>query len=329
MNIAFFGNGSGSQWWRLIDPAIAMKKRRNSIVTRMPGEISEENLTGVDIAVLQGCVDKEGIAYLYYLQQEKGLKIIVDQDDMIEIEEDNPLAPTHKQKDFLPIIKKTLEIADMVTTTNEYLAKKLAEYNKNVVVLPNYMLQERWEVEKYYTNYGDKVRIGWVGAISHAKDLEYLKEVVKEVQSKRKNVEFIFVGDPRAKDLLDNQNIEVMLGVPFELYPSKLAGLNFDIGLAPLIDNEFARCKSYIKVLEYGINNTCVVASNTLPYQEFKDYISLCDTKEDFVNSIIELVDNKELREEKAQELNRIVKLSYMLDSNNSNKWVQAYKSLL
>lgn len=323
-----FGNGSGSQWWRLIDPAAAMQKRTNRIHVTIPGEINEEHLEGIDIAVIEGCVDKEGISYLYYLQQEKGLKIVVDQDDLIEIEDSNPLAFVHEQKDFLSIIKKTLEIADMVTTTTPYLAKKLEAYNNNVVVLPNYMLEERWEMPTKYVNYGGRVKIGWVGAISHANDIAMIKDVIKEIQQKRSNVDFVFVGDPRAKELLENDNVEVMLGVPFEVYPKRLSGLNFDIGIAPLVDTEFARCKSPIKVLEYGINKTCVVASNVEPYKEFEGYIDLASNKEEFVSYLLNLIDKKELREQKAEELYKRIKLSYMLDAN-AHKWVQAYKSLL
>jgi len=44
-----------------------------------------------------------------------------------------------------------------------------------------------------------------------------------------------------------------MLAVPFDAYPMRLAGLRLDIGLAPLIDNEFNHCKSKIKYFEYSI----------------------------------------------------------------------------
>ena len=179
-----------------------------------------------------------------------------------------------------------------------------------------------------YSNYGDKVRIGWVGAISHANDLVLIKDVVKEVQKQRKNVEFIFVGDPRAKELLENENIEVALGVAFEVYPKKLSGLNFDIGIAPLCDTEFTRCKSPIKIMEYGINRIPVVASNVEPYKEFSEYVDLCSDNKQFVDSLIALIDDKKLREDKGEALYKRIKLSYMLQPN-IHKWVQAYKSLL
>lgn len=251
MKIAQFPNSSASRYWRLEDPGVYLKKRGHEVevFTTTP---TKEMCEYFDIFVTQGMVDKDSIALLYEYQQEHGKKIVVDQDDDLIVDPSNPHLKDHEVTDAVNIVQKTIEIADMVTTTTQYLARKLSQYQKNVMVFPNNMDMKRWDLPKH-KNSSKRVRIGWAGSITHIEDLKMILPVLHRIQKEYPEVLYVFVGDMRIKEHLEGLEAEIMLGVPFEAWPAKLHSLSLDISIAPLVVNDFNKCKSNIKALEYGI----------------------------------------------------------------------------
>lgn len=320
--IAIWGNSSGSKYWRLADPAKYLNKTGEFEVKVVDTGINEEWAKWADIYILQGVVDKEGIALLRAYQQEQGKKIIVDMDDMLEVDEDSPFKAEHNAVDAKEVLEIVLRIADLVTTTTEYLAHDLRRYNKKVVVLPNMMDLERWD-KGVSVNTGSKLRILWAGSITHLNDIKLLKRAVGEF---KEVADWICIGDPRIADELEG--VEIYSGVPFDKYPSRLNGLHFDIGVAPLVDSKFNRCKSDIKVLEYGINGVPTVASNVEPYFDLIGKVMLAADEDDFVKHITTLVTDENLRVKMGNEIRE-----YVLNERNLEKeidrWVQAYKSVV
>jgi O-antigen biosynthesis protein len=321
MKIIFYHNGSGAAYWRLADPLNLLPRDQFEVTA---GNGIDETAEKQDVFVLQSVVDKEKLAYLYALQQEEGKKIVCDVDDYLELDEDNPHYVEHKQIDANFTIKSTLRIADMVTTTNEYLAKQLREYNKNVVILPNYMDLRRWD-GLVRENVSKEIRILWAGSITHRKDLEMIEKPMKKILDEYPNVKFVAMGDLRIKEAYYDHNVEVRLGVPFEVYPNILRGMQADIGIAPLRDTEFNRCKSGIKVLEYSMCRIPCVASDVEPYKGTKAL--LAQTDDDWYEILSNLIENKKYRQELGQEAYRDTVQNHDLSKKVSG-WVEAYKSL-
>jgi glycosyltransferase involved in cell wall biosynthesis len=52
----------------------------------------------------------------------------------------------------------------------------------------------------------------------------------------------------------------------FKEYPKHLSTMKWDIGIAPLVDSAFTRCKSHIKFLEYSMYKIPTIASRVYPY---------------------------------------------------------------
>lgn len=312
--IAIWGNSSGAFYWRLFDPYTMLNGRFD--VKFPDGGITEEMAQWADVYVLQGCVNKDGIAMLHAYQKEQGKKIVVDVDDLIELADDNPHQIEHQLTNASEVIKITLGIADLVTTTTPYLAEKLKEYNKNVFVFPNYMNMHRWDLPTL-KNTSDRVRIGWAGSITHLNDIKMIQEPLQRVLNEFSNAQLVLVGDPRMKDLFTG-NVEVMLGVPFDSYPTRLHGLRLDIGLAPLVDNEFNRCKSNIKWMEYSIAKTPGVFSRHVYWQKnFEDKLGfIADTQEQWYHCIRNMVVAKQLRDDIADSAYSFVKTHYDLENH-------------
>lgn len=329
MRIVAFPNPSGARYWRLDDPFKALRKI--GIEANVTEEsISDDIVMKNDVFVCQFTTDKEGIALLRAYQQTRGKKIVADFDDFIEVNEDNPNKMEHEISQASEVLKILATIADMVTCTNNTLAKKLKKYNENVVVLPNYMDLERWE-KPYLKNDTGYINIGWAGGMSHYNDLEMIVEPLKRILAEFPNVRLYIVGEWRARKWFEGvKNVEVMLATPFDAYPTRLAGLRLDIGLAPLLDNEFNKCKSNIKWQEYSINKIAGVYSPIVYNRHgFEPKFGLiAKTKDEWYSAIKQLIVYLKLRDEMAINSYDLVKNNYNLEKH-IGEWATAYRNLL
>lgn len=327
MKIIAYPNPSGSAKWRLEHPFKYL--RRHGVEAWVSDEgITEKAASWADIIVLQQCVDREGIALLYAYQQEHGKKIIVDLDDFPILNDDNPHAIEHKISDAANVVMRTVEIADMVTVTTEYLAEKIRPYNKNVVILPNYMDLEFWDKPKRF-NTSKSIRIGWAGSMTHIKDLEYLRQPLEHLYKEYPQCQFIFVGETRLADVLPNLPIETIPGLPMESWPTKLNALQWDIGLAPLLNNEFNKCKSNIKWQEYAIAQIPGVFSPTV-YQErgFDGHFGMIAENQDhWYRALKNMIDFPQLRQDIRESAYTHVTRRFSLEKN-IEQWIKAYKSV-
>lgn len=331
MRIAMFPAPSGSAFWRLIDPAKYMRRRGLEVRIATEG-INDEIAQWADIYVLQNCVDKEGISLLYAYQQEQGKKIVSDWDDYIYADESNPHKKLHEVKQFSQVSEIVLNISDMITVTTEYLGDLYKKYNKNVVVLENNMDLERWDVPKK-ENKSDSIRIGWAGSLTHYEDLKLIEKPLKKILKEFPKTELVFVGDLRLAEMFKGYSIECMLGVPFDFWPDKLNGLQLDIGIAPLVNNEFNRCKSNIKWQEYSIAKVAGIFSPTV-YEKTSSHITfdgkigmIAENNEQWYRCLKNYIICKNLRKDMANHAYSFLVQKYSLE-RNIGRWIKAYTKL-
>lgn len=334
INILALPNGTGSTYWRLADPLFTLQRKYpneyNIKILDRPLEV--EDCDVADIIISQSIVDMDSLALMYYYQQNKGTKIVVEADDYIKLNDDNPYQIDHTATNAEEKIQITMDFADAITTTTPYLAKKLKKFNRNVVVLPNYMLMDRWNLPNL-TNESDEVRIGWVGSMTHFKDIDYIVKPLKDLLINRPKAKIIFMGDTRIKEMFKSfeSRIECYLGVPFENYPTKLHGLRLDIGIAPLRPTEFNKCKSGIKALEYGICKVPTVASPVYPYLHTVkvDKTGFLAVKESAWLTYLEiLIDDPKRRRKMGQNAYDLVTRKYNLEKK-IDLWHTFYQRLM
>lgn len=329
MKIVAWGNDSGSKFWRLIDPFKYLNKRHHEAYVSENG-INDKEVAWADVCIVQSCTDKNGIALLRQYQVEKGKKIIVECDDGLDLNDDSPFKDDHKRFDAKFVITKTMEIADMITTTTPYLADQLRVYNDNVKVLPNSMDFDRWDMP-YRKNETGFIRIGWAGSITHVDDMKMIAEPVKKICKEFPKVQLIMVGDPRVADIFKGYNVEWMNGVPFEAWPAKLHSLQLDIGLAPLRNTYFNKCKSNIKWMEYSIAYIPGIYSPTayLMSNDHFDgtYGQIAETEDQWYRCLKNYIVCPKLREDIAKRARSCITTSHTL-KNNIRLWEEAYRSL-
>ena len=72
--------------------------------------------------------------------------------------------------------------ADIITVTTQELAEVYNKFNKNVVILPNYIQPDVMPVVKEKKKNNDEIVIGWMGSDSHAKDLFDILPALKKIK---------------------------------------------------------------------------------------------------------------------------------------------------
>jgi len=332
IKIAFYGNGSGATAWRFTTPAkYLLKSGKFDIRVPKEGMITDD-LDWADIIITQGLVDKVLIATLYMAQQEFGKKIIVEFDDYTVAEDSSPHKERHLQHNAPEVMKIAMEHADMVTTTTDFLADKFKEHNKNVVVLPNCFDKEAYDMP-IMENTEDTVRIGWFGSITHYEDFKLCAPALKRILKEYPNTSFTWAGDPRMIDYLKGcDNVEchkwTMMTDSLRNYAVKFNSMRWDIGLSPIRDTLFNKCKSNIKPMEYGVFKIPCIASDVGPYKDFGDAVVLAKTSEDWYRELKKMVEDKKHRKAIGKKMYDYVWENFDLEKN-INKFIEAYTSLV
>jgi glycosyltransferase involved in cell wall biosynthesis len=228
------------------------------------------------------------------------------------------------------LFRASFRNADMVSTTTDILREKLSAINPNTVVLPNLVDFEQYPIVEHVKK---RIRIGWQGGASHYEDLHMVAGAVKKILKKHDNVDFVFWGDLRMYGLFREipiERIECHQWVKQIVYPYKLACMNIDIGLCPIINNEFNRNKSAIKWMEYSVVKAATIASDMPPYSPVisNGNTGLLVKEDGWFDAMDMLVQDKNKREQMA--LNAFNEVH---ENHNANSkaylWLNAYEKLL
>lgn len=190
-----------------------------------------------------------------------GKPYVIDVDDHWVLPKYNPAYWAYR-KGIKNAIKDAIHYADAVTCTTPALAKYVKEINPNVYVVPNCIDLEhhQWSQPK---DKNEKVKIGWVGGLTHEEDLKLVADHLNEM-----DVEFYLCGYTpsevweRIVKLVPKAKI--VQGVSVWEYGEVYK--HFDFVIAPLVDNNFNNCKSELKILEAAAYKIPIICSDCLPY---------------------------------------------------------------
>ena len=116
-----------------------------------------------------------------------------------------------------------------------------------------------------------EVRIGYMASAGHAFDLELIAPALISVLRDRPNTRLHFFGTICSSDVVgefgDNCVRTGRIRGGYAEFRQTLGRLGWDIGLAPLRDNDFNRCKAPTKWVEYVEAGMAVIASDMPVYE--------------------------------------------------------------
>lgn len=218
-------------------------------------------------------------------------------------------------------IQQGLASVDRAIVSTEPLAEFVRPYLDDVIVVPNRLRRETWDALTSQRGVGRKPRVGWVGAKQYKGDLELLRNVIIETADE---VEWVLMGEwPEG---LDSAISEKVRPVPYEEYPQKLASLNLDLAVAPLVPHPFNESKSNLRLLEYGAMGWPVVCTDIEPYRTNSAPVKRVEnTKEAWLQAIRERVYDLANAYREGDVLKDWVRQHYFLE-DHLLEWKLAYK---
>lgn len=237
-------------------------------------------------------------------------------------------------QDRLEQIKTIVGEADMITVTTPILADVFREFNENVRVLPNCVDLKDWAPIDFPEK--KEIRLYWGGGMSHWEDLLLIREPLRAIFQKYEHAKIVMLGwMPAGFEQTFPGRVEFMEWKNFHAYSYKMASLNIDIGLIPLVDNKFNRCKSNIKWVEMSALRIPSVVSYVSPYKEVNDLSDMNlgvfvegNGSEGWIKGISTLVDNPSLRKEIGANARSVVEQHFDINSQH-HLWVNAYGEAL
>lgn len=241
-----------------------------------------------DIVVFSRMYQYEGIKPIVDMIRKKTkAKIVYDTDDLIDhISPDNPFRAELHKEELLKSYWFFLKEADLVTVTTEYLKEEVIKKRgaeKPTVVLPNSVREFNFRDGKE-----KKVRICYTGSTTHFPDYDFVLDVILDLQ-KKYDFEFVTLGlgqddffEDRYKHnatimrpylscmekikQLKNYTLYEPVGI-FD-YQDTLRDMNITIGICPLHDDNFTRCKSAVKYYDFASVGTATLAQKSVVYED-------------------------------------------------------------
>jgi GT2 family glycosyltransferase len=318
---------SGAGQYRVVEPLNALQDAglaQTSVVLPFGGrkirlmQPLELVRAAPDRLILQHSVDDGQLSLIDgFKNAAPDIKIIQTVDDLLgEVSERHPNRQ-YQIREGHPRMRQALTKSDRLIVTTQTLADHYKKYVDDVHIVPN-TLGRQWLGLRKIPQHRSRLRVGWVGAGQHHGDLEMINSVVRELATK---VDWVFMGmcTDEVKPLLKEFHGFVSIGD----YPKKMSELDLDIALAPIEDNFFNRCKSNLRLLEYGAVGWPVVCSDVYPYQtDNPPVIRVKNNPNDWVRAIESLFDAN-TRHAKAEALHDWVMAKYLLDSK-CGEWFKA-----
>jgi hypothetical protein len=324
--------GASDYYWRVVGPARALKSKTCLIpetggyyaVTKPNDDTPFRWVQGED--GLTEYPDHEGAAVWTRpdipravhakMMRRLGIRTIAETDDNYLADRKHNIYMRENgfgEKERLEHMKAMASMDAMVFSTewlrDFYYRELVQEFGKKRLpdsfVCGNHVFVEDWpEIEEY----DGPVRVGWMGSPSHVWDLNLAWPAL--LYAKQNGADTVMIGYHPAEGEITHPkakaNAKQWLKVGYRYIPwRQLDGttrmrLPLDIGLCPLLANEFTLGKSDIKAIEYVISGCAPIVQNNAV---FKDWIheETClkvGGPSEMIDATARLMGDRRLREE-------------------------------
>ncbi len=319
----------GSAYYRFYQPFEKLAQYgRHRVVLPSPELASEglafedEQLDEIDMIVGQRWMYDAGVNTMTKWSKRTNLVYECD-DDILNPDSVSGLAHLYDPK-VKESIKTCLGLAAMVTVSTGPLAEEFSKYNDMVRVIPNCVDGDVLFMDR---TKNDRLTVGWSGGMSHLEDWvdKAADPVGRVLNDHADTVDMHFVGIDYSPLLRFKARYTPWTTHVWTFFKT----IDFDIGLAPLADSQFNRCKSHIRALEYMALGIPVLASDVPAYRDLVvDGVTgyLVNTPDEWADRLTELIEDESMRDEMGAK-GRDVASQHVIQRGWKN-WQSAYEEL-
>ena len=220
-------------------------------------------------------------------------------DDLMNLPKDYPDMPWRKRG-----LSDAAKCSDIIVSSNMRICKIYGEkyaIPRQVIIDTPVSIEE---IRKHDDRKNQRVKIVYAAGVAHKTLFDkYIKPILLDLDKRLGNeVSLTFMGvHPDINPIEFSMPIAFVEPLPFDEYRKRIEIENFDIGLAPLDCDNFAKCKYFNKFIEYAMFGIVGIYSNTEPYtyiiNDRDNGLLTGDKPENWFESICEAVENKALIE--------------------------------
>ena len=242
-----------------------------------------------------------------YLLSKKAHKIgcfvtVFCDDDLLNLPSSLPSMPWRKNQ-----LKKILGEADLFQSSNAYLCEKYAVYTRTKRCYASDTLifnEDIEQIPKKKSSDDNIIKLVYAAGRDHASIFFFfIAPILPKLEERYgSHISLTTVGvNPDLSSFANGEmKIEHVEGMPLEKYRNYMREQCFDIGLAPLRDSDFNKCKYFNKFLEYTLVGTAGIYSNCEPYtlvvRNRENGFLADNTEESWFRTICDAIDDHELR---------------------------------
>lgn len=331
-------NDQGGGNYRILQPASLLRRYGYAMTQAHPMAVKDEQLQVLnpDVVVFQLFqTQKQQERIQRYRKALPNAHFVYEIDDLFwavpkdSFHQNNPLLATSRSN-----IRTTAKLCNTITVTTPELAEEMRKLTnmKDIRVVPNHVplsfinaaIAGRRDAQKAKASeiseeitlevipmQPRRKRIGWAGGIGHGGDLKILPPIMEAFGDE---IQWVFLG-MLPQGVAPGPNVEYHQGVPFPDYAHKLGNLNLDLALAPLEHNDFNRCKSDLRILEYAAAGYPVLASDGPTYKDCP-VIKCGNAPQLWINTIQDLLSKPDDLDAYAEHLHAWVNAERCMDKN-------------
>lgn len=286
-----WGDCHGVTWYRTILPAKTMGA--DCVVFGMDGSPKYRSGTNMkpEIIVLQHGWEHWQVRVMRRMLN-SGATVLLNVDDWIpavpKMGENHGLSRHFQEESRVDEWKNMVREADGVIASTPWLAERLSSLNSNVMLARNGL-----DLDRYERFGGSGARqdgslrvLGWAGGTGHEGAFRSIVPALTEAMDKRQSLKLVTVGDNVGRFMPEHLADRVIHRAWSDhlIYPRHLA--EFDVNLAPALENDFYRAKSQLRLYEACAMGTPTIGSPM--YDEIRDAECgiIARTHSDWVNFI-------------------------------------------
>ena len=214
-------------------------------------------------------------------------------------------------------LRAAVECSDLLYVSTAELGRRLSLYGLRPPIIAGEIYCSA-ELLPMPSQAPEREVIGYMGTGGHAQDLAMIVPAIAALLEKRPGLSFETFGTIKLPDDLTRFGRRVVHHKAIDNYQSfleKLASLRWTLGLAPLEDTDFNRCKADTKWVEYTVAGVPAVASAGVVYRRANEAGAVSIAETDWTDAIEALLQSPQKRSDQLSTARQLITTSYSAEA--------------